>query len=128
VTELSAAVRAAVDAVRAHFAGSPVEVTPDGAGGVTLIIENIDVGSRYLPRTTWLGFQINAAYPAADVYPHYVGPLTRTDGQPHGSGIQTVTWNGRPGLQLSRRSTRWNPALDNATVKAEKVIIWLAGL
>ena len=28
-------------------------------------------------------------------------------------------------MQLSRRSKGWNPAVDNAALKAEKVITWL---
>jgi hypothetical protein len=97
-----------------------------GAGGAVVIIENVTVGERYRPSSTWLGFQINAAYPDSDVYPHYAGELARVDGQPHGPAIQAMTWNGRPGLQISRRSNRWNPATDNAALKAQKVIQWLA--
>jgi hypothetical protein len=126
VNDLPAALAAAVDAVREHFDGHPLEVLPDGAGGVYVIVEQVDVGPRYSPTTTWVGFQISAAYPMSDVYPHYVGPLTRVDGRPHGPAIQSFTWRGRPGLQLSRRSNRWNPATDNAALKAEKVITWLA--
>jgi hypothetical protein len=54
--------------------------------------------------------------------------LNRIDGQAHGAGISTTTWQNRPALQLSRRSNGWNPAVDSAALKAEKVITWLAGL
>jgi hypothetical protein len=119
-------VREAVDAVREHFAGHSVEVFPDGAGGAHVIVHDVKIGSRYTPESTWLGFQLNAAYPQSDVYPHYIGRVGRCDGQPHGEGIQFVDWQGRPALQLSRRSNRWNPSLDNAILKAEKVITWFA--
>lgn len=124
----SAAVAAAIDAVRAHFAEKSVEVVPDGAGGAYVIVNDIEVGTRYSQTTTWLGFHVNAAYPASDVYPHYTGPLTRVDGRPHGPAIQTYDWPGRPGpgQQISRRSNGWNPVVDNAALKAEKVITWLA--
>jgi hypothetical protein len=125
VTALTPAVATAVDAVREHFAGKPVEVTADGAGGAFLIVNDVEVGPGYIPSTTWLGFQISAAYPSADVYPHYVGRLTRTDGQPHGQAIQHVDWRDRPVLQLSRRSNGWQVGIDNAALKAEKVITWL---
>jgi len=125
VTELTAAVADAVGAVRAHFAGKPVEVVPDGAGGAYVTIEDIDVGPLYTPSTTWLGFHMNAAYPASDVYPHFVGALTRIDGSALGEAITAATWRGRSGLQLSRRSNRWNPALDNAVNKAERTLRWL---
>jgi hypothetical protein len=124
-TAVTAAVAAAVTAVETQFTDHSVEVLPDGTGGAVVIIGDVDVGDRYNPSTTWLGFQVSAAYPAADVYPHYVGRVVRQDGQPHGPAIQQVTWRNRPALQLSRRSNGWNPALDNAALKAEKVIMWL---
>lgn len=126
MTELVPAVAEAVDAVRIHFAGHPVEVTSDGAGGATVVIDGVDVGPRYTPSTTWLGFHVSSAYPAADVYPHRVGLLQRVDGRPHGPAIQVVPWEGRPSLQISRRSTRWNPTVDSAANKAERILTWLA--
>lgn len=125
---LTTAVAAAVAAVRDHFAGHPVQVVPDGAGGAFLIVDQVQVGPAYTPSVTWLGFQINAAYPVSDVYPHYTGLLARADGQPLGQAISQVTFQERPALQLSRRSNRWQPGVDNAALKAEKVITWLAGL
>jgi hypothetical protein len=125
MTLSAAAVTEAADAVRANFAGHAVEVNPDGAGGAFVIVDDVTVGPCYTPAATWLGFHLNAAYPASDVYPHYVGVLTRADGQGLGEAITPVTWQGRPGLQLSRRSNRWNPAVDNAANKAERVLKWL---
>lgn len=120
------AVAGAIDAVRGHFAGKPVEVIPDGAGGAFVVVSGIDVGACYAPAVTWLGFQVNAAYPASDVYPHYTGRLARTDGRLYGPAVQQVSWQGRDALQLSRKSDGWNPAVDTAALKAEKVIRWLA--
>ena len=125
---LAPQVAGAVATVREHFADHVVEVAPDGNGGAFVTVDNIPIGDRYSPSATWLGFQINAAYPASDVYPHFCGPLTRSDGNAHGPGISPATWRDRPALQLSRRSNRWNPAIDNAVLKAEKVITWLSGL
>ncbi|WP_235498166.1 hypothetical protein [Frankia sp. R43] len=103
-----------------------VEVIPDGAGGADVIVEQVDVGSTYDPSVTWLGFHINAAYPASDVYPHYAGRLSRADGQALGEAITLTTWHDRPAIQISRSSKQWNPAIDNAALKAEKVLLWLA--
>lgn len=125
MTQLTAAVAAAADAVRANFAGHAVEVTPDGAGGAFVIISDVAVGSQYTPAITWLGFHLNAAYPASDVYPHYTGVLARADGRGLGEAISQTTWQGRPALQLSRRSNRWNPVVDNAANKAERIVKWL---
>ncbi|WP_410580168.1 E2/UBC family protein [Amycolatopsis sp. lyj-108] len=125
---IATAVAEAVVAVRDHFAGHPVEEIPDGAGGVFLIVGDVEIGSRYTPTTTWLGFQISAAYPHSDVYPHYIGLVHRRDGQPFPDAVQNFEWRGRTALQLSRRSNRWNPAVDNAALKAEKVITWFVTL
>jgi hypothetical protein len=92
-----------------------------------VVITGVDVGSHYAPSTTWLGFHASAAYPDADVYPHYVGgDLVRVDGQPHGPAIQAVTWQNCPALQISRRSNHRDPAVDNAALKAERIRQWLA--
>lgn len=127
MTSILVNVHEAVAAVRDHFADRQVDVVPDGSGGAHVTVHSIDVGPSYRPTTTWLGFHINAAYPMSDVYPHYVGPVARADGQPHGEAVQAVDWRGQPALQLSRRSNRWNPAIDNAALKAEKVVTWFAG-
>lgn len=119
-------IESAVHAVRSHFADHSVSVTPDGVGGVYVTVEDVAPGSQYLPTTTWLGFHINSAYPQSDVYPHYLGRVVRGDGAQHGPAVQLVMWQGREALQLSRRSSRWNPELDNAALKAQKVLSWFA--
>lgn len=118
------AVELAVAAVQDQFAGHPVNTVSDGVGGVFVIIDDVDLGPAYTPAVTWVGFHINPAYPHSDVYPHYIGRLTRVDNQAHGVAVQPVDWQGRPALQLSRRSNRWNSATDTAALKAEKVLTW----
>jgi hypothetical protein len=113
-----------ISGVRAQFPGHPIEVTSDGAGGVFTVVDDVRLGAPYAEQTTWLGFHISSAYPHSDVYPHYVGRVSRLDGRPHGEGMQNVDWRGRPALQLSRRSHRWNPGRDNAALKAAKVMAW----
>ena len=114
--------------VRAQYAGQPVEATSDAAGGVFIVVSSVPLGPPYLEQTIWLGFQISAAYPFADVYPHFVAPVARIDGQLHGEGVAPTEWQGRPALQLSRRSNRWNPEMDNAALKAAKVMTWFLSL
>lgn len=123
---IATAVAEAIEAVRLHFAGHPVEVVPDGTGGAFVTIEQVPIGASYSPSVTWLGFQINAAYPDADVYPHYTGPVVRNDGQPHGPAIQAVPWRDRQAMQISRRSPHRDPAVDSAALKAERIRRWLA--
>ncbi|AKJ11581.1 hypothetical protein ABB07_16535 [Streptomyces incarnatus] len=120
------AIAEAVEAVRAHFAGHSVVVETDGAGGVIVTIDEVIIGPAYTSQSTWLGFQISAAYPDADIYPHYCGVLSRTDGQAHGPAIQHVQWRDRPALQISRRSNHRDPRVDSAALKAERIRRWLA--
>ncbi len=117
---------AGVSELREQFTSHTLTVTADGAGGVAVVIEDIEPGPPYVEDTTWLGFHITAAYPDADVYPHFTGRLHRKDGQPHDQGFAEVEWQGRPALQLSRRSNHWNRATDTAVLKALKVMTWLA--
>lgn len=123
-------VQEAVEQVRAHFADAAVTAEPDGSGGMYVVVDPVQAGDRYTPQQTWLGFQITAAYPDADVYPHYTGLLARADGQPHGQAVQQIAaWQGRPGgpvLQISRRSNQWSPAVDSAVNKSVRILAWLA--
>ena len=121
-----AAVLDGVAGVREQFPGHTVEVTADGSGGVIVIVEDMPTGGPYVEETTWLGFQISSAHPMADVYPHFVGRLTRTDEGAHGEGFSETTWQDRPALQLSRRSNRWDSTMDTAALKAMKVLTWMA--
>jgi len=122
---VAAAVVTAIEELREQFPGHPLTLTPDGAGGVSVIIDGVKPGSPYVESTTWLGFQIVSAYPDADVYPHFTGRLQRVDGRPHGEGFSEAEWQGRPALQLSRRSNHWNRRTDTAALKAMKVMTWL---
>ncbi|MFI1419327.1 hypothetical protein ACH4VX_15255 [Streptomyces sp. NPDC020731] len=123
---IASVITEAVEAVRVQFADHRVDVAPDGAGGVFITIQDVSVGHAYVPQTTWLGFHISAAYPDADVYPHYVGLLTRVDGQRHGPAIQAPGWRGQPALQISRRSNHRDAAVDSAALKAGRIRRWLA--
>lgn len=124
--EARTAVDLAIDQIREQFAGHPIAATREPGGDATIVIDDITIGEQYEPSTTWLGFRISAAYPNADVYPHYIGPVSRRDGATHGAAVQSVTWQGRAALQLSRRSNGWNPRRDTAGLKAAKVLAWFA--
>jgi hypothetical protein len=120
-------VLAAIEDVRATFPDASVSVTEDGQGGAFVIIDPVDAGAPYQQRQTWLGFQITFQCPYPDIYPHFVrGDLQRSDGAALGEGISNSNWQGRPALQISRRSNHHDPEHDTAALKAMRVLDWLA--
>ena len=116
----------AIEELRRCFSDAVVVAEPKDNGGATVTIDSVDLGPLYTPRQTWIKFEITFQYPHADIYPLFVRPdLVRADGQPHGEGITAAEFEGQKALQLSRRSNRLDPELDNATLKVTKVIQWL---
>ena len=119
-------VERAVEDLRRCFSDAKVEALAKSDGGAVVEIDSVKLGPGYAPQQTWIKFEIGFQYPYADIYPLFVRPdLARADGQPHGDGITMASFEGEPALQLSRRSTRLNPAIDSATIKVTKVIQWL---
>ena len=123
---MKAEIEQAVEELRRCFSDAEVVARATDDGGVTVTIDSIDLGPVYTPQQTWIKFAISFQYPYADVYPLFVRPdLARADRRPHGQGITNTSYRGEPALQLSRRSTRLNPAIDTAVLKITKVIKWL---
>lgn len=112
--------------IEVMFSSSTVTAVED-ENGVWVVVDPVDIGPLWTPRLTMLGFYIANTYPYADVYPHFIGAdVARAQG---GGYIEAVTpngsLNGRPAVQVSRRSHRWNPANDTAALKAQRIIDWL---
>lgn len=124
---MKAPVEQAIADIRAAFPGI-VTVREDGEGGAYVIVEEVDPGAPYAQRTTWIGCRITFQYPYADTYPHFVrGDLARADGRALGDGMsQNQTFEGRPAVQISRRSNRMDPTTETAVIKLQKVLTWLA--
>lgn len=120
-------VLAAVDEVRAAFSTATVTVDEDGQGGAWVVVEDAPLPAIYVQPSTWIGFRITFQYPHADIYPHFVrSDLSRRDGRTLGDAISGGhAFCGRPALQISRRSNRWDPAVDTAALKLNKVLEWL---
>jgi hypothetical protein len=119
----------AVEELKATFPDSSVTIRDLGDGGAQVKIDPVDPGEQYSHRETWMKFTIGFQYPYADVYPLFVRPdLTRVDGTSHGTGISLASFDQEPALQLSRKSSKLNPATDTAAVKASKVLAWLRSL
>lgn len=123
-------VAAAVAEVKQAFPDQSVEVIPEAQGGAYVIVDDLPIGERFAPSTTWVGFLITFQYPDADVYPFFVRPdLKRADGAQLPGGLSGPTvWNNRSAVQVSRRSNRWMPGVDTAATKLAKVLSWLRSL
>ncbi len=120
-------VEVAIAEIKAAFPGSAIEVATEPQGGAYLIVQDLAIGERFIPNSTWIGFLITFQYPAADVYPHFIrGDLKRADGQSFPAGISgPMTWQNQSALQVSRRSNRWTSGVDTAASKLAKVLSWL---
>ena len=126
VDRLTPEVKRAIDEIAAAFPDETVSMEPDGDGGAYVIVRDVALSRIYEQRETWIGFRITFMYPAADVYPHFVrADLCRVDGAPLGEGMSPVPFQGRPAIQLSRRSNRLDPATYTALLKLQKVLRWL---
>lgn len=100
-------VSAGIEELKKQFGDLSFQVREDGQGGAYVIMEGLNLGSKYSPAITWLGFQIPAQYPYADIYPLFVGSeIARVDGKDF---IAPVTrghhFEGRTAIQISRRNT-----------------------
>ncbi len=101
-------------------------IREDGQGGAVLVGRDVRLGGVWEQQSTWVGFRIPFSYPYADIYPHFVrGDLRRSDGAGLGEALSTTTFEEMPAVQISRRSTRRDPAVETALIKLLKVIEWL---
>jgi hypothetical protein len=117
----------AIEQVRQAFAPSDLVIEEDGSGGAYVIIEVVDLGPKFTPQQSWLGGHITAQAPYSDVYPLYAsGGLVRTDGRPFQAPLSLGhQFRGRPALQISRKSNRFDPALQTPASKFVKVLHYL---
>src|SRR6266567_788941 len=112
-------VSTAIEELKRQFSTSSFTVREDGQGGACVLMEPVTLGERYRPQTTWVGFQIPAQYPYADVYPVFIGAdVARADGV---AFVAPVTpghsFEGRPAIQVSRRSAAAQSGSQKALAK-----------
>jgi hypothetical protein len=120
-------VQTAIQEIRDEFPDLKIEVGDEPQGGAYMIVHDLPIGEQYTPATSWVGFLVTFQYPNADVYPHFIDPdVARVDGAPMINAFQrSQNFWGRPAIQVSRRSNRWNPAVDTAAIKLAKVLEWI---
>ena len=117
----------AIEELKRAFPSSDVCSREDGGGGAYVIVEDVDIGGRFRPSTTWLGGHITALYPYADIYPLFISDkVRRVDGvafePPVTPGAQFLK---RPALQISRRNNHSQHYPQTAVAKFVKVLHFL---
>ena len=113
----------AIEELKRAFPSSAVCSREDGSGGAYVIVEDVAIGDRYRPSSTWVGGHITALYPYADIYPLFMGDnVRRVDGvafaAPVTPGAQFLD---RPALQISRRNNHTQNFPQTAVAKFLKV-------
>ena len=120
----------AVEELKKQFPLATVNVREVGQGGAYVVIDPVEVGPKFKPSTTWMGFHITPQYPYADIYPVFIGAeVSRADGVPFAAPItRCAPFEGRPALQISRRNGAAQTQLQKATAKILKVLYFLEQL
>lgn len=123
-------VSTAVEELKRQFGTSSFSVREDGQGGAYVLMEPVSLGPRYRPEATWVGFQIPAQYPYADIYPIFIGgDVSRIDGAAFTAPITAGHhFEGRPAIQVSRRNGAAQGGLQKAVTKLLKVLDFLEKL
>jgi hypothetical protein len=115
---------AALDEIERDF--GTVSAEPDGSGGAYVRVDSVEAGPRWSPTLIPVEFQLLYNYPFAAIYPYYTTiELQRVDGGPWPSALQRADWRGRQVVQISLRSTRWQPGIETASSSLAQVRHWL---
>lgn len=120
-------VSTAIEEVTRQFPDTAISTREDGQGGAYVVIERVPIGPRFTPMETWMGFQIPAQYPYADIYPVFIGgEVVRADGillvAPVTAGH---SFEGRPAIQVSRRNSAAQNGMQRVSAKLLKVLNYL---
>ena len=120
----------AINELRQGFPTATVWSEQDSEGGAYVIVEDVHIGSRYAPTSTWLGGHVTALYPYADIYPLFMdASVRRADGVEF---VAPVTlghdFAGRPAIQISRANNHTQNFPQTALAKFVKVIHFLENL
>ena len=123
-------VATAIEELKRAFPSSDICSQEDGEGGAYVIVEDVVIGCRYQPSSTWLGGHITALYPYADIYPLFIADnVQRVDGvafePPVTPGAQFLE---RPALQISRSNNHTQHYPQTAVAKFIKVLHFLEEL
>lgn len=123
-------VSAGIEELKKQFDTSSFAVREDGQGGAYVVMEPVTLGPKYRPAATWVGFQIPAQYPYADIYPVFIGAdVARADGVPFATPVTAGHhFEGRPAIQVSRRNSAAQSGSQKVPAKILKVLDFLEKL
>ena len=120
----------ALQELSSAFPSCSVRRREDGKGGAYVILEDVLIGPKYAPASTWLGGHITALYPYADIYPLFIDAgVRRLDGIAFEAPITpNANFEQRPALQVSRRNNHTQNYPQTAVSKFLKVQQFLVDL
>ena len=120
----------AIEELKRAFPSSAVCSREDGSGGAYVIVEDVVIGDRYRPSSTWVGGHITALYPYADIYPLFMGDnVGRVDGVAFAAPVTPgAQFFDRLALQISRRNNHTQNYPQTAVAKFLKVLHFLKEL
>lgn len=120
---MTPSVSTAIEGLKKAFPGCTVSVlSEDGQGGAFVVLDNVELGEKFAPQSTWFGAHLPASLPYADIYPLFIGDnVRRADGFALVGPFAPVGWQNRSAIQVSRRNNRFQ-AGHTAASKFVKVI------
>ena len=120
----------AIEELKVAFPTSAICSQEDGEGGAYVIVEDVSIGCRYRPSSTWVGGHITALYPYSDIYPLFIADnVQRTDGVAFEPPVTPgANFLERPALQVSRRNNQMQQYPQTAVAKFLKVMHFLGEL
>lgn len=123
-------VATAIEELKRQYAMSVLTAREDDQGGAYVVMDPVNLGEKFRPTATWIGFQIPAQYPYADIYPVFIGgDVQRTDGAAFQAPITPGhSFEGRSALQISRRCAAAQSGSQKAVAKILKVLNFLEKL
>jgi hypothetical protein len=129
-TPMKVEVSTAIEDLKRQFCVSSFTVREDGKGGAYVVMEPVELGPKFQPSVTWVGFQIPAQYPYADIYPVFIGGnVIRADGVSFNAPVTAGhNFEGRVALQVSRRSAAAQSGSQKVVAKILKVLNFLEKL
>ena len=95
-----------------------------------MIVEDVAIGDRYQPSSTWIGGHLPPLYPYADIYPLFIGDnVRRVDGVAFTAPVTPgARFFDRAALQISRRNNHTQNYPQTAVAKFVKVLHFLEEL